>query len=181
MKHLWLTAIQAQQITEHARKGSPAEVCGVIAGYGDKVVRIMPLPNVAKEPRRHYQIDPAGLVAAWSEIESAGLSLIGFYHSHPYGDPIPSPTDVRDAAYSDAVYLIAGLPGGSARLAAWQIRYGQVEPVELRIGVPSPENTPESPISQTQKFAIIASALLAFIFMLILALSLLPPAPIIMR
>jgi hypothetical protein len=92
------------------------------------------------------------------------------------GEPIPSPADVKQATYPDTPYLIVGLKGGSAKLAAWTMRYGQVTPVTLHIGDEPP---PTEPLSSAQKIAILASAGIALILMIVIALSLLPPAPVI--
>ncbi len=95
-----------------------------------------------------YYMDERALVAALISLEARGLELIGFYHSHPHSDPIPSPTDVRQATYPDTPYLIVGLKDGAARLAAWQMRYGQVSEVPLHVGSEPP---PESPQSLSQR------------------------------
>src|SRR5262249_4078523 len=94
----------------------------------------------------------------------------------PNGEPIPSPTDIREAAYPDAVYVIVGLCGVEASLLAWQIRDGRVESVEICTETPT-ELYQDVTLSRAQKFAIILSAVLALIFLLLLSLSLLPPAP----
>lgn len=173
---LYLSVAQAHEITDHARRDAPREACGLLAGERSQVVRVIPLPNSAADAEKRYVIDPAAYVRALAEIEGQGLSLIGFYHSHPNGDPIPSPTDIREAAYPDAVYVIAGLRGGVSKLSAWRIRYGEVESVEICTETPTEEDIR---LSRAQKFAIILSAVLAVLFMLLLSLSLLPPAPVI--
>jgi proteasome lid subunit RPN8/RPN11 len=39
-------------------------------------------------------------------MEAQGLEMVGIYHSHPHGPDSPSPTDIAEAYYPDAVYLI---------------------------------------------------------------------------
>lgn len=177
--YLWLTPAQTEEIGRHALMESPYEACGIIAGVDKQVKRIIPVPNVATDPNNHYELDQKILVKTMFELEAENLSLLGFYHSHPNGHPIPSPTDIKQATYPDAIYLIAGLAGNTPRLAAWQIRSREVNSVDLHISVQPPDNIIEStPLSRAQKVAIILSAVLALIFMLVLSLSLLPPAPI---
>jgi proteasome lid subunit RPN8/RPN11 len=176
---LWLTEAQARELAQHARADAPNEACGVLAGTDGVVSRVIPLRNAAAEPQTRYLLDPATLVRTWAEIENAGLSLIGFYHSHPRGDPVPSPTDIREATYPDAVYVIVGLRGETPQLAAWRVHSAEVERVELRIGAQELLENPDEGLSRAQKFAIIIGAVLALILMLILSLTLLPPAPII--
>lgn len=173
---LYLTRTDAENIAQHARRDAPREACGLLAGERNVVKRVITLPNAAPDPETHYLIDPAAYIKAMAELDAQGLSLVGFYHSHPKGDPIPSPTDIREAAYPDAVYVIVGLPTESAQLSAWRIRYGQVESVEICTDTPTEA---EPSLSRAQKFAIILSAVIAVLFMLLLSLSLLPPAPVI--
>ena len=40
-----------------------------------------------------------------------GLDLLGFYHSHPHSVPVPSPTDLAESTYPDALQIIVGLSG----------------------------------------------------------------------
>jgi proteasome lid subunit RPN8/RPN11 len=174
---LWLTDAQATTIIAHARAEAPHEACGLIGGVGYQAQQVIPIPNIAADPRRHYEMDPRALTNTLFALEHGGKSLLAFYHSHPFGDPIPSPTDVAQAYYPDTVYLIVGLREPDARLAAWHIHNGQVDPVTLHIGAQPPDMPPDSSLSRAQTIAIIISALLALILMLTLSLSLLPPAP----
>lgn len=174
-----LTHEQARAIVDHARSEAPNEACGVIAGRGTVTHEVIPIANVADDQQHTYVMDEQSLVTTLISIEKRGLELVGFYHSHPNSDPIPSPTDIRQATYPATPYLIVSLKGSEARLSAWLMRYGQVTPVEVYVGVESP---PESrSLSTAQKIAILLSALIAFILMIVLSLSLLPPAPIIPR
>lgn len=175
--YLWLTDAQSQQIARHAIAGAPEEVCGIMGGVGQRVQQITAIPNVAAQPQQHYEMDHQALVEALFALERAGQSLIGFYHSHPRGDPLPSSTDIAQAYYPDAAYVIVGLRHPEPRLAAWSIRYGQVDPVTLYIGDEPPPVDAEPGLSRAQVAAIVTSALLAFALLLMLSLSLLPPAP----
>jgi proteasome lid subunit RPN8/RPN11 len=179
MRNLWLTDEQARAIVEHARSEQPREACGLLAGTDHRVLQVLPLPNSAADPIHHFRIDDHALIQTLYRIEQNGLSLLGIYHSHPNGDPIPSTVDIREAAYPDCAYVIAGLRG-SPRLAAWDIRDAVVTPVELHTAPQPPEKRTE-PLSRPQKAAIVVGAVLAFAFMLVLSLSLLPPAPIIVN
>lgn len=176
--HLWLKPALAQEIVTYAREAQPDECCGVILGVGETAEVIIPISNIASEPKYNYQMDEKILLKALYQAEHMQLEVIGFYHSHPRTEPIPSPTDVRLANYPNAAYVIVGLRNGEAHLAAWSIKRDQVKPIELIVS----ENKPiieNRQLTIVQKRAIIASAIIAFIFMLILSLSLLPPAPII--
>ena len=94
-----LAAMLAQAAHAH-----PQEACGLLLGLrtadgGERITTIRPAANVAPEPVRHFEIDPAVLIAAYrDEREGArdnrdGLALLGWYHSHPSGGGKPSLTD----------------------------------------------------------------------------------------
>lgn len=178
MRYLWLTHQQAAQIAQHAAADAPHEACGILGGLDGRVLQVVSARNIAADPWRHYHIDDAGLVAALRQFEQAGIDLIGFYHSHPMGEPIPSQTDIAQAAYPDCACLIVGLKSGEAQLGAWQLRYGQVDALPLHVGtLPPPADDSVVPLSRAQITAIFISALLVFAGMLALSVWLLPPAP----
>lgn len=174
---LWLTPEQAQTITKQALKAVPYEVCGLIGGVGERALQIVEIPNTAPDAEQHYRLDEEIFVQVMFDFEKAGLSLIGIYHSHPQGEPIPSGTDVAEFSYPETACVIVGLRR-EPEMAAWQIRSRDVAPIDLYIGNDLPEAA-EPPLSQAQRGAIIIAALVAFAVMLMLSLSLLPPAPIV--
>jgi proteasome lid subunit RPN8/RPN11 len=104
-------------LLDHAREGAerdpPAEICGVLAGERgspDHVTGTRRVPNVATRPRTEYELDPAATMAAIDRIEDAGDEAVGFYHSHPESDPVPSPTDRARATWEGYVYVIVSPP-----------------------------------------------------------------------
>lgn len=173
---LWLTEPLARQIVQHALAEAPHEACGLIGGLDGCAEVVIPVSNVAADPRQYYEMDHPGLVRAMFEIEHRGLELIGIYHSHPSGEPIPSQSDIRLAHYPGVVYVIVSLRGESPRLAGWFIKPLEVDRVALHIGVKPPAAEPPS-LSKSHKIAIVIGAILAFAFMMIVSLSLLPPPP----
>ena len=175
MDGLWLTPEQARQIGAHALADAPREACGLIGGSGGRVQCVIATPNVAAEPSVYYEVDPAALVAGIAQFQTAGLELIGFYHSHPQGPPSPSQTDVALATYPDAIYLIVGLRPGEPELAAWRLAYGDADRLPLHVGLePAPHN---ERFTRAQTVAIVLSAILAVAAFLTISLALLPPAP----
>jgi proteasome lid subunit RPN8/RPN11 len=177
MNYLWLTEEQAKQIARHARDEAPLEACGLIAGKGIRARQIIPVENIAEEPRTRFVMDPMTLSKHLPALETAGLDLLGFYHSHPNDEPIPSPTDIREVAYPDVAHVIVGLKHREPRLAAWSMRQGRVARIELHIGDHPPEPNQDPSLSRTQRVAIIITALIAFSIVVVVSLHLLPPAP----
>jgi len=175
--YLWLTNNQARAIIEHALRETPREACGLLGGVDFRVDQVIPIKNIAQNPKSHYVMEQSAFVNAMFAFQKAGISLIGIYHSHPENDPIPSATDIHQSYYPDTIYLIVSLKHYQAAMAAWHIHNGQVERVQLHIGDEPPEFEPEISLTRAQKVAILLSALIAFMLMLTLSLSLLPPAP----
>ncbi|MEP7290394.1 MAG: M67 family metallopeptidase [Chloroflexota bacterium] len=176
---MWLSESQAQQIIAHARADAPCEACGIIAGRNQCAAEIIPIVNTASDPLHSYIMDERALVAALSSFERCGLELLGFYHSHPNNDPIPSRADIQQASYPDTPYLIVGLKGGTARLAAWAMHAGQVSEVMLQMGCDAPAQP--SSLSNAEKAAVLLGALIALALLIVVSLTLLPPAPLIPR
>jgi proteasome lid subunit RPN8/RPN11 len=129
---LHLTPGERARILRHARRATPRECCGLLAGRGDRVVFTTPTRNVARG-RSRYRIDPAAHIALRRILRAfvPPMTIVGAYHSHPRGDARPSPRDVAEAAYPEWIHLIVGLRGGRTTLAAFEIAGGQVREVPI--------------------------------------------------
>lgn len=90
------------------------EVCGLLLGAPDRIEAIIPAANVAANPARHFELDPAALIAAHRAARSGGPAIIGHYHSHPSGVAAPSATDAACATPDGSLWLI--IAGGEATL-----------------------------------------------------------------
>lgn len=84
------------------------EVCGLLLGDPDHVTAIVPTANVAPDRRRHFEVDPAALIAAHRDARNGGPALLGHYHSHPGGDALPSARDAADAEPGRLWLIVAG-------------------------------------------------------------------------
>lgn len=85
-------------LVARAAQAAPEECCGLLLGRGGRVVEARAADNVAEDRARHFEIDPAALFAAHRNARSGGLELLGYYHSHPTGHPVPSATDCEHAS-----------------------------------------------------------------------------------
>ena len=90
-----------------AANADPArEVCGLLFGDDARITRAEPCANVAADPARTFEIDPAAHFAALRAERDGGAKLIGYWHSHPSGDVRPSATDAAMAAADGKLWLI---------------------------------------------------------------------------
>lgn len=101
-------------LIKEARKTADLECCGLLLGSPigpvrsapPRIIDARPTPNVHSEPARHFEIDPAALIAAYRAERDGGPALIGFYHSHPNGHPRPSAEDCEHAGGDGRVWAI---------------------------------------------------------------------------
>lgn len=177
MEYIWLTEKQVDEIIAHAHQDKPYEACGMLAGKTNQVLQVIPMQNIASDPKHRFEIDPIDLSRHLPQIESEGLSLLGFYHSHPNGDPIPSATDIKESTYPNTIQLIVGLKTKQAKLGAWMIDGLRVNPVKIHIGSSEPSYKPQRKLSNAQKNAIIIIAIVALFIMVVLSINLLPAPP----
>ncbi len=113
-------------IVEHMRAALPAEGCGLLAVATlaqpmAEVVRFYPGTNVLDSPTR-FTMHPAEVQAAFQDMDRRGWRLGAIVHSHPSSPPTPSPIDLREAFYPDALMLIVSLATGAPDLGAWRLQ-----------------------------------------------------------
>ncbi|MET3470841.1 putative GIY-YIG superfamily endonuclease/proteasome lid subunit RPN8/RPN11 [Novosphingobium sp. 1529] len=89
-----------------AARAHPREACGLLFGHGNHIALAQECTNVAPDPSYHFEIDPAGLIAAHRAARAGGPALIGYFHSHPNGLARPSDTDSAQAAGDGRVWAI---------------------------------------------------------------------------
>ena len=166
----------ARQIADHAIDQSPYEACGLLAGAGDHISAVYPLNNASDAPLTRFQVDPYEQLQALKAIDEARLDWIGAYHSHPRSAPIPSESDIAEAGDSGLLQLIVSLDRRKPQLKLWRVDRDAVVPIEL---VYETDDVPadESVFTVSQQAAIVTVAVAAVLILLIIAFTLLPPAP----
>lgn len=116
----------------HARRDATVECCGLLAGRDGEITRIFPAANAAENSATSYEIASQEIFERMREMRAQGLELLGIYHSHPNGKNEPSPRDIEQAYYSEAVYFIISPREDSDQLVrAFSIREGRVEEIEI--------------------------------------------------
>lgn len=102
------------QILEYLQADYPLEGCGLLAGNGKgEVTAVYPIDNRLHSPTA-YEMEPRQQMQAMIDLETRGWQLLAIYHSHPQGPEIPSPTDIAQAYYPEAISLIVSLKDRAA-------------------------------------------------------------------
>jgi len=94
------------------------------------------LPNTTEEgPRRRFLVRPQDYLQAEKHARSAGLDLIGFYHSHPDHPARPSQYDLDHAWPSFSYVIVSVMAGEDTVLTSWRLKEDRSafdeEPVQI--------------------------------------------------
>ena len=140
---LGLSARAVGAICRHVEATYPEEACGGLLGLEDgeghiRVLAALQTPNAREAEREsRYLVGPASVLALERCAQAAGLEVLGYYHSHPDGHPLPSTYD-RDHAWPWYTYLIVSVSLGCAvGWRAWRLadEAEKLEPVNVYLYV----------------------------------------------
>jgi len=104
----------AKSIAAHAERDYPHECGGMLVGKFEDdlktVVEIFPLENAREEEARHNRvlILPKDVLRAELYASEKKLDVVGYYHSHPDDQAVPSQYDL-DHALPVWSYVIASV------------------------------------------------------------------------
>ena len=113
----------------HAALAYPLEACGLLLGRGDLIEHATVCANIHPTPHTHFEIDPAALIAAHKAARGGGPPIAGYWHSHPTGAAVPSPTDQASASGDGRIWaIVAGDVTGF-----WRDRPGGFEALSTRV------------------------------------------------
>lgn len=94
------------------------EICGFIM----KEWFILPIDNIAEADREFY-MDEEQLLHVMMEHRP---DIVGIYHSHPSGQPVPSAKDIEHAPPVWRYWIIAG-----GNVIEWEIKNGVAEAAKV--------------------------------------------------
>jgi proteasome lid subunit RPN8/RPN11 len=131
-----------EAIVAHARAEVPNEACGLVIGDaaaadGGRAIRWVATRNKAASPYL-YEIHPDDLLRLTIETDDADEVFWAIVHSHVVSPARPSRTDIGQAFYPDALYVLVSLHPDEANPAtgepgvrAWRIVGGAVHEVAI--------------------------------------------------
>lgn len=94
------------QVVEYAAANArPGEACGFLIGCKGVIVRAVETKNLARQADR-FELDAQAHLRLQRELRGRSEAILGIFHSHPTGQPVPSPMDRAMAAYPGWVWLI---------------------------------------------------------------------------
>ena len=105
----------------HGEETYPNECCGVLLGKSTpdgNVVRLIVRAGNTRTDSAHnrYNIAPQELIKIQRQARTAGLDIVGFYHSHPDHPAQWSPTDFAEAHWIGCSYVITAVEQGKAAI-----------------------------------------------------------------
>lgn len=117
-----------EAIFQQMEKAYPNEGGGFLLGKANgatvQVVDVIQVANVfdSEEQYHRYAMTPQNWARMEDEADDLGLSLVGYYHSHPNSPAIPSAFD-RDHALPNFTYIITSVEQGKAvDMRVWRLR-----------------------------------------------------------
>lgn len=138
---MWIIPrIIINKILGHAQRSLPEECVGLLSGKGRTILEWHPLSNQLKDSRR-FLADPTEQIQTLRQLRKKKQELVAIYHSHPHASTHPSPTDLQQAYYPEALYLIVSLQtSGRLEINGYLIQDGQpvIQTLTVQDGEPQP-------------------------------------------
>jgi S-sulfo-L-cysteine synthase (O-acetyl-L-serine-dependent) len=122
--HVRVSDAQMLAIRRHGARIYPDECCGALLGpKTGEVVEAYPLDNTFPDgQRRRFLVGPDEYRRAEARAAETGLTLVGFYHSHPDHPAEPSQFDL-DHAWPNLSYVIVSVHQGQPKeTRSWRLK-----------------------------------------------------------
>jgi proteasome lid subunit RPN8/RPN11 len=121
------------QVLTHAQQHEHSESCGLISADNGSPVHYYAVKNIAADPSTRFEMEPKQQINAMKHMREHHEELFAIVHSHPASPPLPSATDLQEAGYPEAYYIIVSLnTRGVLEMRGFKKTDGDMQPVELR-------------------------------------------------
>lgn len=127
-----ITRNAADDIIGHAKKDTPVEACGYLAGKNGIITKCYRMTNIDNSPE-HFTFDPKEQFEVIKQARNEGLEIIANYHSHPVTPARPSQKDIDLAYDPDISYVIISLEGDREDIKSFSIKKSEVKTQEIKI------------------------------------------------
>lgn len=134
MERVELPRPLAIQLLHAALQAPGVEVCGLVAARDSMPVRVIPVRNVATDPRNLFEMDARELIDAAKAMRANGEELFAIYHSHPDAAPVPTRTDLERSGHPEKLHLIISLQvKGVLQMRGWRFNGETSEAIEIGV------------------------------------------------
>jgi [CysO sulfur-carrier protein]-S-L-cysteine hydrolase len=99
------------------------EMCGLLGGREGSALLHFAIENVLHSADT-FRMEAQSLVDAIYTMEEHNLAMVAIYHSHPHGPGKPSPRDLAENAYPEALHIIWSPHANTED--GWQMRVFQL-------------------------------------------------------
>jgi [CysO sulfur-carrier protein]-S-L-cysteine hydrolase len=119
-----------EEMMRNGRRLLPNEACGLISGRFNKCMTFWPMVNIEPSPFS-FAMDVNEQDQVEKKMKQKNQRFMGIFHTHPFGQAVPSKDDIRSSFYPDVYYFIAAISKRSEELRCYKIKNGAVLPVEI--------------------------------------------------
>ena len=119
---------EVANITAHAERDYPHECGGLLLGHfdveeGKTVTETLPMENTADVETRHDRvlIAPRSVMLAERYAREKGIDVIGYYHSHPDDEAVPSQFDLDHALPVWSYIIVSVREGKAVNWNSWEM------------------------------------------------------------
>jgi proteasome lid subunit RPN8/RPN11 len=125
-------------IIDHARRDHPYEACGFVAGPvgSDRAERFIPMIN-AENSETFYSLDSAEKLKVFREMDDRDEEPVVIYHSHTATEAYPSRTDIANADFATAHFVLVSTRDtdglGEFQFRSYRIVDGTVTEEEIHV------------------------------------------------
>ena len=119
-------------IIAEARRAAPNECCGVLLARDREILWFEPVRNLSDDSSR-FDADPLGLLRVEQDAARKSRTIIGYYHSHPLGDPRPSSTDRAGRIWPELPPYLHLIVSPDGQWVMYNMRDDAWTPVEVEL------------------------------------------------
>lgn len=107
-------------LRRHAVACYPEECVEALVATREGRVFPRPLSNAADQPRTGFSLSARDYLAMEDEAQRKGLTVLGFYHSHPDAPAVPSARDASAAWPQWWTVIVPVTKVGAGQPRAWR-------------------------------------------------------------